>query len=329
MPGSGPSPAQRLVADFLRAIPGHGQNTRDLTALCREAGLDHAQGEALITMLGVFGVLERNPSAEADHVRAVSLAAHFFLRSLAEYLESESSVLDNWDRLGTSDPPYTPQQALSGPQFLHLMERRRTAGDRNAPALRRTDVAQVVIKAPASGRGSDAYLLLYDNAARQYQLPGGHRRSSDVNLRETAIRELEEELPGFSFDSPADELIELGEVRVTQLSSTFGVSTDYLIAMFQLRSHRARIEAPPAARWFTEAELSRPGGSRRGEINVAGLTKLSEGLPNGLAGLGRSVHGQRRRSVRTMVGQHGWEVTGLVIGLLGILLSVLFFYLQT
>jgi hypothetical protein len=237
-------------------------------------------------------------------------------------------LLDNWDRLGTSDPSYSPQQALSGPQFLHLMEGRRVAGDQNAPALRRTDVAQVVIKARTTGRGPASYLLLYDNAARQYQLLGGHRRSSDASLRETAIRELEEELPGFSFDSTTDELIELGQVRVTQLSSTFGVSTDYLIAIFQLRSERAQIAPPPGARWFTEAELSRAAGPGRGEINVAGLAKISETLPNGLRGLAQSLKGRQRRSVRTLIGQRVWEVVGLIIGLLGIALSVLFYYLQ-
>jgi 8-oxo-dGTP pyrophosphatase MutT (NUDIX family) len=280
-----------------------------------------------MSLLGAFGVLrpERDPASGQVGVVAVSPQARYFLRSLASYVRTGHSILDNWERPGTAEPPFTGRQVLSGPQFLYLAEERRLALDADAAPLRQTDVVQVVVKCRLRGRGGRAqYLLIYDDRARQYQLPGGHVRASDPDDRAAAMRELEEELPGYDPTPGRDRLKELGTVSVVQLSRTFGAVTEYRVVFFQLESEAQQIRVGPSGRWVPEdALLDRTTLFGGATLNVAALERLDQLLPGGLRGLPWSLPRVQHRSLREVVRDRPWEVVGLVIGILGLVLALI------
>ncbi|GAA2815965.1 NUDIX hydrolase [Streptomyces showdoensis] len=320
-----PEPDTAALAAVLEAAADQAGPPVPLAELCRRAGLSDPAAEAAAPMvqalLGAFGVLR----AEGPGVLTVRPEARYFLRSLASYVREGRSLLDNWERPGTAEPPYTGRQVLSGPQFLYLAEERRLALDPHAAPLRRSEVAQVVVKTRLRGRGGRAhYLLLYDARARQYQLPGGHVRSSDTDLRAAAVRELEEELPGYTHTPGRDRLKELGTVPVVQLSRTVGAVTEYRITFFQLETDAPAIPVGPGARWVPEDVLLDPTSLvDDATLNVVALTRLDDSLPGHLHGLPWSLPATQHRSLREVLRDRPWEVAGLVIGVLGLGLSLI------
>ncbi|WP_410628363.1 NUDIX hydrolase [Amycolatopsis sp. cmx-8-4] len=314
------------AAAAIRAIPGNDESPVAVADICRVAGLggdSTAAGALLVSFLNVFGVLEVRHDAGRELVRAATPNAALFLRSLARYLESEHTILDNWGRNGTADPPYDEEQVLSGTQFLYVMERRRLRLDPAAETIRSAAVSQIVVNRIGHGRERQ-FLLLYDDGSRQYQLPGGHGRRGDGSPREVAVRELQEELPGFVLDTATDRLTELGTVDVAQVSRTNGAATNYRITFFHLRSTRADLAAGPNASWVPESLVLSGDGEFEGRtINVTGLRMLNSVLADGIKELGPSVQAS---------GQQNWLVTtararplefwGLAVGILGLVLAV-------
>ncbi|MFE0454248.1 NUDIX domain-containing protein [Streptomyces sp. NPDC058914] len=318
------------VAALLEALAEHTGPPVSVSELCRRAGLSGPTVETaapmVLALLSAFGVLrsEHEPTNGQAGVVAVSPQACYFLHSLASYVRTGRSILANWERPGTTEPPYTSRQALSGPQFLYLVEERRLALDSDAAPLRRTEVVQVVVKCRLRGRGGRAqYLLVYDDRARQYQLPGGHIRASDADARAAAARELEEELLGYDHTPGREELKELGAVSAVQLSRTFGAVTEYRVVFFQLESKARSIPVGPGGRWVPEDALLDQATLLDGTtLNVTALDRLDQSLPGGLRGLPWSLPDVQRRSLRAVVRDRPWETVGLVIGILGLILSV-------
>ncbi|MEV4630660.1 NUDIX hydrolase [Micromonospora sp. NPDC049523] len=323
----------QMLVTAIRAIPGDDESPAPVDDLCLRAGFqpDAAAlaGLLLTRLLESFGVLRKIEDDESSPlVKADSPAALMFLRSFAEHLADGRVLLENWSRLGTADPPYSEHEVLSGPQFLYLLERRRLGADPHASALRRTDVAQVLIST-RSRSGGTTCLVLWDAAARQYQLPGGHRRRGDGNLHEVAVRELQEELPNFTFDPLRDQLVELGAVRTTQVSRTYGVATAYTITFFHLRSTRTSLGGGPQARWISESTLLTPRATVAGQtLNLVGLHRLHQGLPRGVPGLGASFDAKQPCRWWIATAQaNPLEFWGLVVAVLGLISSVAFFAL--
>ncbi|AYN42609.1 hypothetical protein D9753_31185 [Streptomyces dangxiongensis] len=58
-------------------------------------------------------------------------------------------------------------------------------------------------------------------------------------------------------------------------------------------------------------------------LNVTALERLDQSLPGGLRGLPWSLPDVQRRSLRDVVRDRPWEAVGLVIGILGLILSVI------
>ncbi|MFC5818141.1 NUDIX domain-containing protein [Nonomuraea harbinensis] len=320
--------ARRIAAELLRKLPLPGEAALPAASICDGMGLDPEQaetvGQVLITLLNAFGVLAvKDCQVRADHV-----TSSLFLRSLAEYVDTGTPILGNWARARVGEPPYLEQEALAGPQFLYLMERQRGRLSPRARPLRRVKVAQVVVKARLRGQGVN-YLIMYDSAADQYQLPGGRMRPADPGMREVAVRELEEELSRFVFDSRTDQLVELGTAEITQPSRTLGALTAYEIAFFQLRSSRAQLLAGPDARWVKPEILLEEGTQvNRAGLNMAGLRRLHDSLPDGIGALPLSLMGVQRRTLRAIVRDRPWEFYGLVLGVLGIIISIILFFLE-
>ncbi|MEV0583998.1 NUDIX hydrolase [Nonomuraea sp. NPDC050310] len=315
------------MAELLRRLPPPGEGPLPMASICDGMGLAPEQaetvGHVLATLLHAFGVL-----AVKDHqVKANHLTSSLFLRSLAEYVDTGEPILGNWARARVGEPPYLVQEALTGPQFLYLMEHQRARLNPQSRPLRHVRVAQVLVKARLRGHGTN-FLIMYDSAANQYQLPGGRMRPADPSMRDVAMRELEEELPRFVFDSRTDQLVELGTAEITQPSRTLGALTTYDIAFFQLRSSRAQLLAGPDARWVKpEIILEESAQVNRASLNMDGLRQLHDSLPQGIGALPLSLMGVQRRTLRDIVKDRPWEFYGIVIGVLGIIISIILFFL--
>jgi hypothetical protein len=206
------------------------------------------------------------------------------------------------------------------------MENRRLERNNNAPCLREIQVAQVIIKAHRKGPGDDLYLAQYDDGAQDFQLTGGVRRSSDADLGETAVRELEEELPGFHFNQQSDFLRSMGRVQVPQISHTYGVATRYDVEIFHLRTDRPDVPTAPTARWFTEAEMLTTD-SVGASFNMTALRQVMEQIDGGLEGLPASLTDFRKRPRTALTNSNLWEIVGVILGIIGIALSVVFYFL--
>jgi hypothetical protein len=113
------------IATAIERIPSAGEPTASMRAICHDAGLPDEAEESLIVFLAAFGVLQVESPADGHMVKALSAAASFFLKSLAAYVRDGATILNNWERTGTSEPPYWENQVLSGSQFLYLLESRR------------------------------------------------------------------------------------------------------------------------------------------------------------------------------------------------------------
>lgn len=317
-----------LLVAAIRAVPKEDESPVPVEELCERAGFDRADaavvGPVLLRLLGGFGVLR---TSGGGLVKAASPIGSLFLSSYAEYLAAGAALLDNWSRPGATDPPYGEAEALNGPQFLYLSERRRLRADPTAPALRGAEVAQVVIARRGRGDGT-RYLMLYDGAARQYQLPGGHRRPGDADMRDVAARELQEELPGFALDPARDQLVELGVVETTQVSRTYGVATAYSMTFFQLRSTRTELDAGPQARWLDAATLLAADPAGDPLLNVAGLRQLDRKLPGGIRGLAPGLLPRRPSWLVMTARTRPLEFWGFVVGVAGLVTSVVFFLLS-
>lgn len=323
----------RKVAAVLRALPGENESPVSIDELCRRAGFDPdsaaTAGPVLVTFLNLLGVLDGTRPGTAERpVKAKSVTASLLVSSLAEHISTDRALLDNWSRAATTDPPYAEQDVLAGPLFLYLVERRRLRADVNAAPLGSARVAQVLVS--QRGRGdATKFLLLYDAKAARFQLPGGHRRADDPTMRDVAVRELEEELENYRFDPAQDQLVELGTVRATQVSRTNGVVTEYEMTYFHLRSTRTTIQAGPQAHWVDAKTLLSEDAAVAGRrLNMTGLRMLNPSVPGGVAGLEPSFQPRKSGWVRTTAMTKPLEFWGLVIGLTGLISSVIFFLLS-
>lgn len=321
------------VAAVLRTLPRDDESPVVIDELCRRAGFDpeaaDTVGPVLLTFLDLLGVLDGpSPHTAERAVKAKSATASLLATSLAEHISADRALLDNWSRAARTDPPYADQDLLAGPLFLYLIEQRRLREDVNAAPLGSAQVAQVLVGRRDRG-DSTKFLLLYDPKASDFQLPGGHRRPDDATMRDVAVRELEEELHDFRFDPAQDRLVELGTVRVTQVSRTRSVVTRYDMTYFHLRSTRTSIHANPQAQWVDAATLVSEDTAVAGRrMNTVGLRMLNPSLPGGVAGLEPSLQPGGSGWIRTTAATRPLEFWGLVTGIVGLISSVVFFLLS-
>jgi len=327
-------PATEILASILESVPAENEGAKDPREICLTLGVDpdHWQRalNAVFTLLIPFEVLDISKNPEGlTLVKASTRYGLLFLRSYAAYLREGKSILTNWGRGGNPDGPYFARETLSGPEFLYLIERQRSAGRKDVIPLRETDVSQVIIKAHVRGLKGDAYLMQFDSVAQQFQLIGGHRRSADPDDQIVAVRELEEELPKNQFYiGGRDSMTYLSVHTMTRMSRAYGVTTRYRFSFFQLKMSSMQLKLGPADRWVSEAEIS-SGTTRDGSpIAIDAIGALDVGLPGGIKGLPLSLDDTQKRRIREIAGEHRWEASGLLIGIIGIIITVILFFLS-
>ena len=233
------------LAEWLRAIPQSRHDPRPLQEL---PGGD-AIGQGLAVLLETWGAVELSDAG----IRATSQPAYYFLHSLAAWVEADGHVIEDWSEQHGARPGEGLQHGTS---LVFLLEQERLRRFPDAPAIRFTSVAEVLIVRTGEPR---QFLVQWDARAGQYQVIGG-RQKDDLDWQEpieqTAIRELEEELDYQVNHEARDFSLAFlaafeGDKR---LSPSFGALTAYRFTFFQALN-LPPIRLGPNDRWVTRAEL--------------------------------------------------------------------------
>ncbi len=234
-----------LTAQWLRAIPQSRHQPMPLDQMPHHEII----GQGLAALLETWGAVELGDAG----IRATSQPAYYFLHSLAAWLEAEGHVIADWSEEHGARPGEGLQHGTS---LVFLLEQERLRRYPDAPAIRFTAVAEVLIVKPGD---PPRFLVQWDARAGQYQVIGG-RQKDDLDWQEpierTAIRELEEEL-GYQVSHEAGEFTLAflatfeGDKR---LSPSFGALTAYHFTFFQALN-LPPITLGPEDRWVTRAEL--------------------------------------------------------------------------
>lgn len=244
-----------LLARWLRAIPQSRYEPRPLQSL--PGGEDFGRG--LAAMLETWGAVVLSPQG----IRAASQPAWYFLHSLAAWAEADGHVIEDWSE---ERGARSGEGLQHGTSLVFLLEQERLRRFPDAPAIRRTDVAEALVVRPGD---PPQFLVQWDARAGQYQVLGG-RRKDDIDwqepIQQTAIRELEEELhQQISYAAGDFTLAFLADFAGNKrISPSFGALTLYHFTFFQALG-LPPIQLGPDDRWVTRAEL------------LAGQT--SDGLP--------------------------------------------------
>jgi hypothetical protein len=277
----------------------------------------------------VFDVIKISPGNEESHIKlkAKSQTALYFLRSLALYIRQGLTLISNWgDKTVVAQSPSSSFAFRSGAQFVYIMEHRRTADHKEPVPIRKEFVSQVIIKAKIRGRSKPVYLVQYDDHARQYQLIGGRKNSADKDALAVMIREIDEELAQnhlvFKENYELRELV--SNLQVNNISRSFGAYTEYHFTIYQALIKSPQLILSPNDKWVTPAELFSGHGKKGEKISgIDYIKKLDEELPGGLENLPLSLIGTQRRPLKKILKERLWELVGIMIGILGIVISIL------
>jgi len=240
-----PDSDRSLLARWLRALPQSRYEPRPLQDL--PGG--EVFGRGIAALLATWGAVE----ASASGVRAASQPAYYFLHSLADWAESGDAIVDDW----TETEGVRPETALShGSSLVFALEQARLHRFPDAPAIRRTEVAEVLVVRPGN---PPQFLVQWDARAGQYQVLGGRRKDDrdwQEPIEQTAIREMEEELGHqISYAAGDFSLSFLASFEgARRLSPSFGALTAYHFTFYQALNLPG-IELGPNDRWVTRAEM--------------------------------------------------------------------------
>ena len=152
-------------------------------------------------------------------------------------------------------------------------------------------------------------------------------RSTDADELTVMKREIAEELPQAHLvhgqDYETKELVR--DLRLQAMSPTFGAYTEYVFTFYQAFIERSQLVLGPTDRWVTYNELSRGRTSDGQRISNGNLADLENRLPGRLEGLPLSLRLVQKRALREIIKERRWELIGIIIGAIGVLLTVLFF----
>lgn len=294
-------PTRRLLAQFLRTIPQSNQDAQSLSQLADSlegpASCDLLLGCAqMLSLLGMIA-LENSASAAEARIRASSQTAKYALMSLADYFESEISLIDDWKTRGTQLAP-GENLLKNGASLLFAMEQRRASLLHDPAPVREARVAQALINRHNPDTGRREFLFQFDVEAGRYQLIGGRWRESDgADLAATMIREIEEELADNALHHGEDyQLHPLLEAYHPPpvISPTFGALTRYTFSIYHLRGLHKPLQLQSGDRWMSLEEIVSASVDHP-SISVdlrAMLDAIEARLPGGLKALPLSFAGE-------------------------------------
>lgn len=261
-------------------------------------------------------------------IKAKSETATYFLRSLSRYLRQNLTLVSNWEREGIGEDLRIVDALASGAHFVYLMEYKRVSKCKDTKAIRQVELSVTPIKAKVRGKRGPLYLVQYDEKAHQFQPIGGRKRSSDSNALTVMRREIPEELAKNRLEFEKDfTLQELTRFQGRVISRTYGAYTDYYMTVYQTLFKRSQLVLGPNDRWVTLGEIQEKrtkDGMRISSI----LCDIDRELPGGLMRLSLSLEKTQKRPLRQIILERKWEIAGLTVAIISVILTVLFFELS-
>lgn len=239
------SPNRSLLAAWLRAIP---QSRHDPCPLHDLPGGD-VIGQGLALLLQTWGAVEFSEAG----LRATSQPAYYFLHSLAAWAEDVGEVILDWsEQYGAR----SDAGLRHGVSLVYLLESERLARNLAAKPIRFTPVAQILIVQTGN---PPHFLGQWDGPAGAYQLIGGRQRIDRDQIeaiRDTAIREMEEELGRqVNYQRGDFEIVFLAEFSgAKRISPSFGALTSYHFTFFHILDMKP-IVLGSQDHWLTREEL--------------------------------------------------------------------------
>jgi 8-oxo-dGTP pyrophosphatase MutT (NUDIX family) len=287
--------ALRLLNLLADSAPTEDHRPRQLVWLSRYEFFDDPSALALLHLLQWLGAVHLDEQLLTAEV--VSPQAGYLLRLLHELLLLKQPLVADWQREGLTPPKVADRTLLdhlsrsgwgqaamlphifsSGVDLLAALEQRRLELDEQAHPLRVLSAAVgLIVRRDRSGARS--YLLVYDEQADAWQLPGGRFEQSDGSLRQTLLRELAEELHCLPLAEPSDlHLDELGcPFAETRLSPTYGLLTRTLFQPFLVQFAAGKLPSlHDGLRWFSESEVLAGWSADRQLISAPALRHLRE-----------------------------------------------------
>lgn len=248
---------------FLRAIPPSNQPAQPIEQLVGRENAQAATGFA--HALQLWGLV----SLEQGLIRATSQTAHYALLSLAEWMASDQTIINDWETRGLR-----PEVLANGASFLHALEAHRLARMPAAPPTRHEEVAQVLVKRLDPITQTPQLLFQFDHNAQRYQLIGGRfSPARDANLDDTIQREIAEEILGglrFGRDYQLRKLASGIQVP-PMLSPTFGALTAYTFDFYLMVGLKQPLRLGEHDRWVNLDEALADVGSSNGEPHLLQL----------------------------------------------------------
>lgn len=238
-------PNRSLLAAWLRAIP---QSRHDPCPLHELPGGD-VIGQGLALLLQTWGAVDFSTAG----LRATSQPATYFLHSLAAWAENAGEVILDWSEQYGAHPDAGLRHGTS---LVYLLESERLARNPSADPIRFTPAAQILI---VQAGDPPRFLCQWDGPGGAFQLIGGRQRIDRDQIeaiRDTALREMEEELAGqVSYRHGDFELSFLAEFSgPKRLSPSFGALTAYHFTFYHALGLKSIILGSQD-RWLTRAEL--------------------------------------------------------------------------
>jgi hypothetical protein len=323
-----------IIANILALIPFPDDEFQLLSEIFKKAGLEgnlySYYEDILLSFLKIFDVVSIDKGEDGKvKICAKSIIAKYFLENIAWFIREEYPLFDNWECLGIKPGNYQIEQVLSGPQFLYIAEKRRVSSDREAMPFRKTHVVKAIIKARSKLNNRPVFLVQWDEKVHKYQLIGGHMHSSENDPLIAMNREIEEELCENTFKYPNGyELRTLYVVEMKEVSLTYGVYTQYSLHYFQPIFNISELKLSPRDRWVTKKELLQGKTSDGQEINENAILELEKTLAGGLDELQSSLLNIKKITLLTIIKEHPLETIGIMVGILGIILTIFFFFLS-
>jgi 8-oxo-dGTP pyrophosphatase MutT (NUDIX family) len=318
-----------MVAEIIERIPRSDDDALPICQLCPEAKQgDHSCVNCVLGILALLKVVDAVQVLEGGglpRVKASSQTAHYFLRSLAQFVKRGITLTTNWEREGLSSNVSPVQVITSGPQLLYVMEQIRTEVRGDTTPIREVAVSQAIIKARIWGKGKEVYLVQYDEKAHQYQLIGGRQRRGESDPLTVMTREIAEELHENDLQYPQDyELVPLAsDLNFRVLSPTFGAFSSYHFTVYRAIFKQRQLALGQADRWVTLDELL-AGQTNDGQRIHAGVAReVHKQLPGGLDGLKPSFTDTQRRPIAVILRERKWEVAGLILAIISVILGLI------
>lgn len=219
----------------------------------------------LLDFLAALGIVEQ--SDDGLSARPVSPLAGWALRILCDIFDHGAPLVADWHSSGRTANDELRHPFAKATDLLAALDRRRYDLLPAAAPVRETR-ASIGIITRQGREGQAQFLLVYDAAARSWQLPGGRPAPGDATARDTLRRELCEELGLRPCHLDELTLIDLFPILLhTRESPTYGPRSRTTFTPFLVLGAQDLPGDSSGVHWFDEAAIR--AGQAEGGARIA------------------------------------------------------------